>query len=207
MVKIEPHDLLQIGSINDLSDKKLPQWATDVFPKSLTVVVRRSPIISGEIPVGIRGPKREQRFGSYLEITKVHKVTTPYELARMEKWNELTSERQKLPAVKALPQINMILQGYHWGIGGSVGFELATKTITAKETSDLDLIWKPMTPITKSNAKELLHSLNQFDVHVDLQVIQENDGFSLEEYANSSSSVMIKTLGDPILVKDPWIKR
>lgn len=207
MVEVEPHDLLQIKTITDLTGEPLPQWAKEVFPKSLTVVVRRSPVLAGKIPVGIRGPKREQRFASYLETSKICRVITPYELVQAANWNNLASARKKLPAMTALPQVAQILQDYHWGISGSVGFELATNTPTAKTTSDLDLIWKPESPITKVSAQQLLQALNQFGVHADLQVIQGTDGFSLEEYANSSSTMMIKTLGDPILVTDPWLKR
>lgn len=207
MVEIALHDLLQVGSITDLSGEALPQWAQEVFPKSLTVVVRRSPIVAGKIPVGIRGPKREQRFASYVDAASVQKVITPYELVQTTSWADLSNDRKELPAIKALPQVAQILKEYQWGISGSVGFELATKAATAKVTSDLDLIWKPSVPVTKLAAQKLLQSLNQFKVHADLQVIQGTDGFSLEEYANSSSTIMIKTLGDPILVTDPWVKR
>lgn len=207
MVKVEPHDLLKIASVADLSGDDLPAWAKTIFPDSLTVVVRRSEILNDLIPVGIRGVKREQRFATYIEETAIKGVITPYELVNDHAWEQVSNERQQLPAMKVLPMVAKILSGYHWGISGSVGFELATKTKTAKMTSDLDLIWKPDHPIDKPAAKELLQKLNQFGVHADLQVIQNSNGFSLEEYANSSSTIMMKTLGGPILVKDPWIKK
>jgi len=207
MVKVEPHDLLQIASVADLSGDNLPNWAKAIFPDSLTVVVRRSEILNDQIPVGIRGIKREQRFSTYIEETAIQNVFTPYELVNGRNWENVAGDRKQLPAIKALPAVSKILSGYQWGISGSVGFELATQTNTAKMTSDLDLIWKPNHPIDKQAAKELLQSLNQFGVHADLQVIQDNNGFSLEEYANSSSTIMMKTLGDPILVEDPWVKR
>jgi len=207
MVKVEPHDLLQIASVADLSGDNLPNWAKAVFPDSLTVVVRRSKILDDQIPVGIRGFKREQRFATYIEETAIQNVFTPYELVDGCNWENVADDRKQLPAIKALPKVNKVLSGYQWGISGSVGFELATQTNTAKLTSDLDLIWKPNHSIDKQAAKELLKNLNQFGVHADLQVIQGNNGFSLEEYANSSSTIMMKTLGDPILVEDPWIDR
>ncbi len=207
MVKIEPHDLLQISSVEDLSGDNLPVWAKTVFPNSLTVVVRRSEILNKQIPVGIRGVKREQRFATYIEETAIKNIITPYELVNAKAWERVSEARKELPAIKALPFVADVLQGYNWGISGSVGFELATKTESAKTTSDLDLIWKPNHSINKKTAQSLLKDLNQFGVHADLQVIQHNNGFSLEEYANSSSSIMMKTLGDPILVEDPWIEK
>lgn len=206
MVKVEPHDLLQISSVSDLAGT-LPAWTETMFPKSLTVVVRRSPVVDGQIPVGLRGMKREHRFATYLDPNAIQKIITPYELVQDKAWQNITGSRKQLPAIKVLPQIAQILTGYNWGISGSVGFELATKTIAAKMTSDLDLVWKPSTVIDKKSARELLKQMNSFGVHADFQVIQNNNGFSLEEYANSSSTIMMKTLGDPILVTDPWSER
>ncbi|MCV3763940.1 malonate decarboxylase holo-ACP synthase [Companilactobacillus farciminis] len=206
MVKVEPHDLLKISSINDLITDGLPKWAQDIFPDSLTVVVRRSEIVDAKIPVGIRGIKREQRFAAFVLDSNVKEVITPYQLVSEESWKNISDERKMLPAVKALPAVAKILQEYKWGISGSVGFELATGTNSAKMTSDLDLVWKPNSPIIRKDAKSLLKKLNQFGVHADLQVIQGNNGFSLEEYSQSKSTIMMKTLSDPILVKDPWNK-
>lgn len=206
MVEVNPHDLLKINSVADLTSKNFPNWIKDIFPVSLTVVVRRSPIEDGLVPVGIRGIKREQRFGTFIDEKKILKVITPYDLVKESKWNRLSKERQELPAIKALPKVAQILKDYEWGISGSVGFELATQTPAAKITSDLDLVWKPSSSISKDSAKILLQKLNQFGVHVDLQVIQAKNGFSLEEYINSSSTIMMKTLSGPILVRDPWIK-
>ncbi|HIY93130.1 malonate decarboxylase holo-ACP synthase [Companilactobacillus sp. HBUAS56275] len=205
MVEINPHDLLKINTVSALSDG-LPSWANSIFPNSLTVVVRRSPMKAGLIPVGIRGMKREHRFATYVDPKDVLEIITPYELVEKKAWESVALERQVLPAIEALPKINEVLQDYHWGISGSVGFELATKTPSAKMTSDLDLVWIPKHSINKQKAKELLKRLNQFGVHADLQVIQGNNGFSLEEYANSTSTIMMKTLGDPILVKTPWLE-
>ena len=73
-------------------------------------------------------------------------------------------------------------------------------------SSDLDLVWQAENPLSQNEAKELLKKLNQFGVHADLQVIQGGNGFSLEEYSQSKSTIMMKTLTGPILVKDPWSK-
>lgn len=206
MVKVEPHDLLKISSINDLITDGLPKWVEDIFPDSLTAVVRRSEIVSDKIPVGIRGIKREQRFAAFVLDSNIEEVITPYQLVSEKSWQNVSDERKNLPAIKALPAVAKILQEYKWGISGSVGFELATGTNSAKMTSDLDLVWKPNSPISREGAKNLLAKLNQFGVHADLQVIQGNNGFSLEEYSQSKSTILMKTLSNPILVKDPWNK-
>lgn len=204
MVKIEPHDLLIINSIDDLIVDEMPNWAQEVFPNSLTVVVRRSGFSDQKIPVGIRGQRREHRLAAYVLKKNIKRIITPYDLVQGQAWKDVPDKRRALPAIKALPEIAEILKDYQWGISGSVGFELATKTNTAKMTSDLDLIWKPTNSLSKHEAQALLMSLNKFGVHADLQVIEGNNGFSLEEYANANSTVMMKTLNGPILVQDPW---
>lgn len=142
-----------------------------------------------------------------MDVSAIQKIITPYQLVQNKMWEKVAPTRKKLPAINALPVVNKILDGYNWGISGSVGFELATQTYSAKTTSDLDLVWKPTHSITKEAAQNLLKELNQYGVHTDLQVIQDKNGFSLEEYANSSSTIMMKTLKNPILVKNPWLKR
>ncbi|WP_264372416.1 phosphoribosyl-dephospho-CoA transferase MdcG domain-containing protein [Companilactobacillus paralimentarius] len=104
MVEINPHDLLKIDSISALSEE-LPSWANSIFPNSLTVVVRRSPMRAGRIPVGVRGMKREHRFATYVDPKDVLKVTTPYELVERKAWKKTIPERQILPAIKALPKL------------------------------------------------------------------------------------------------------
>ena len=202
MVEINPHDLLKIRSIKDLTGN-LPDWTLKMFPESMTVVVRRSPIVDDKIPVGIRGMKREQRLASFVNRADVVRVTTPYELVQKQLWK---TARQDIPAINALPAVSEILKNYRWGISGSVGFELATATHTAKMSSDLDLVWQAENPLSQNEAKELLKKLNQFGVHADLQVIQGGNGFSLEEYSQSKSTIMMKTLTGPILVENPWNK-
>lgn len=204
MVEIAPHDLLKIRTVQDLSSLQLPDWAEKVFSKSLTVVVRRAQIADDLIPVGIRGHERSQRLASWVSLDKVVKSITPYELVQNNAWLDLSNARKELPAVMTLEKIAPILSDFTWGISGSVGFELATKTPSAKMTSDLDLVWKPKQRINQKSAQQLLKILNQFEVHADLQVIQGTDGFSLEEYANANSTTMVKTIKGPKLVTDPW---
>jgi Phosphoribosyl-dephospho-CoA transferase MdcG. len=148
--------------------------------------------------------KTRTSIGSVCSQKNIKRIITPYDLVQGQAWKDVPDKRRALPAIKALPEIAEILKDYQWGISGSVGFELATKTNTAKMTSDLDLIWKPTNSLSKHVAQALLMSLNKFGVHADLQVMEGNNGFSLEEYANANSTVMMKTLSGPILVQDPW---
>lgn len=199
-----PHNLLKIQPSSFLSDQEIPAWVMSNLIKAPLVIIRRGKIIGDKIPVGVRGVKREQRFAGYVHADSIRDVITPHSLIQ-NTWENLPSDRLKLPAIQALPKIAPLLSNYQWGIGGSVGFELASGQATAKMSSDLDLIWYEHQHLSREEASELLKQLNQFGVHADFQVVHGQSGFSLEEFANSTgTTILIKTADGPKLAADPW---
>jgi len=201
-----PHNLIKIKTEEFVSDKSIPSWVTENLKQTPLVIIRRGHIVNNMVPVGVRGVKREQRFAGYIPSTAVVKghVITPHSLIR-NTWNNLPESRLELPAIEALPKVAPILKNYNWGIGGSVGFELASQQPTAKMSSDLDLIWYEKQRLSRIEAVELLKELNQFGVHADLQVVHGQKGFSLEEFAKSTSdTILIKTADGPKLATNPW---
>ncbi|WP_125760704.1 malonate decarboxylase holo-ACP synthase [Companilactobacillus hulinensis] len=210
MERIEflPHNLVKIDPEEFFSDEKKPKWVVDSLAKVPLVIIRRGNVVDGKVPVGVRGVKREQRFAGYIPTTAVvsGSVITPHALIN-NSWEDLPDERHELPAIKALPKVAEILKSYNWGISGSVGFELASGQATAKMSSDLDLIWYESQRLSRIEAVDLLKRLNQFGVHADFQVVHGQKGFSLEEFANSTSdTILIKTAIGPELSKDPWVE-
>lgn len=203
---VAPHTLLRLTSSAVFhGDAPVPDWVNERLAACPVVVVRRGPQTDDRLPVGVRGPERQQRWAGAVALTDVTTVITPMDLVVTRAWQNVSSIRQVLPAIQALPKLAPILNAISWGIGGSVGFELATGQPTAKPTSDLDLIVPKLAPISVTAAQELLAKLNQFGVHVDLQVVAGQNGFSLEEYAQQrSATVMLKTMTGPKLVADPW---
>lgn len=201
-----PHDLVKIDIDEFFSDKEIPSWVIDSLAKVPLVIIRRGKIIDGKVPVGVRGVKREQRFAGYIPSTAVGEgyVITPHSLIQ-NTWKNLPADRFELPAIKALPKIAPLLKKYQWGISGSVGFELASGQATAKMSSDLDLIWYENKHLSQDEANNLLEQLNQFGVHADFQVVNGQKGFSLEEFAKSTSNtILVKTAQGPKLSTDPW---
>ncbi|APX72343.1 malonate decarboxylase holo-ACP synthase [Companilactobacillus allii] len=203
-IEFLPHNLIKIDPKGFLSENEIPDWVIDSLEKTPLVIVRRGEIIDNKVPVGVRGVKREQRFAGFILIDSVIDVLTPQSLVN-NSWDKLSEDRFELPAIKALDQVSKILKDYNFGIGGSVGFELASGQATAKMTSDLDLIWYESTRLSHEEAFKLLKKLNQFGVHADFQVVHGQKGFSLEEFVNSSSdTILVKTANGPILSNDPW---
>ena len=211
LTPIWPHDLLVFKDKQDLilSENPLPGWAKDSLAKASIVVVRRGKIQHDLIPVGIRGYERNQRLAAFLKQKAIKKQYHPDYFIRNKSWQRLNRDRQELPAFRALRQVATVLKDYHWGIGGSLAYEMATGLEMVKNTSehasDMDLLLYFDQPMSKSKAQSLLQKLNQFKVHADLQVVKGENGFSLEEFAISHSrQVLVKTAAGPILTTDPW---
>lgn len=205
-IELSPHNLVKIDSEEFFSDEKKPEWVVDSLTKVPLVIIRRGNIIDGKVPVGVRGVKREQRFAGYIPIKVVvsENIITPDSLIH-DTWDILSKSRRELPAINTLPKIVPIMKEYKWGIGGSVGFELASRQATAKNSSDLDLILYEKNHLSREEASVLLKRLNQFGVHADLQVVHGQKGFSLEEFVtNTSKTVLVKTANGPKLSRDPW---
>ncbi|MFC6176557.1 malonate decarboxylase holo-ACP synthase [Companilactobacillus huachuanensis] len=205
-IELLPHNLVKIYPEEFFSDEKKPKWVVDSLTKVPLVIIRRGNIIDGKVPVGVRGVKREQRFAGYIFTKDVvsESIITPYSLI-YDTWDLLSKSRRELPAINALPKIVSIMKAYKWGIGGSVGFELASRQATAKNSSDLDLILYEKNHLSREEASLLLKRLNQFGVHADLQVVHGQKGFSLEEFVNNTSeTILVKTANGPKLSRDPW---
>ncbi|ALB29282.1 malonate decarboxylase holo-ACP synthase [Companilactobacillus heilongjiangensis] len=205
-IELLPHSLVKIDPEEFFSDEKKPEWVVDSLIKVPLVIVRRGNVIDGKVPVGVRGVKREQRFAGYIPIKSVvsENIITPDSLIH-DSWDVFSKSRRELPAINALPKIVPILKEYKWGIGGSVGFELASRQATANSSSDLDLILYEKNRLSREEASALLKQLNQFGVHADLQVVHGQKGFSLEEFVNDTSeTILVKTANGPKLSRDPW---
>lgn len=207
---IWPHDLLTFNSIRDLTliENPLPKWAKDSLSKAKIVVVRRG-IMNDNIPVGVRGPAKSQRFAAYLRLSSIKSQYHPNYFIEHKSWKKLPARRQKLPAFQALVKIIPLLKKYHWGVGGSLAYEMATGLEAVhnneKHSSDIDLLIYNPPKIVLTEARKILLELNNFGVHADVQVVNRQNGFSLEEYAaNRSSKILVKTVNGPVLTENPW---
>lgn len=207
ITNIWPHDLLTFAHENDLILEKnpLPEWAKDSLSKAKIVVVRRGIIKDGLIPVGIRGKQKNQRLGCFLPKDKILKQYHPDYFIRHQSWTNLSVDRQKMPAFQALNEMVPVLKDFHWGVSGSLAYEMATGVKMVHQTSDIDVIAWQVKPMSVPQAQALLRRLNQFNVHADMQVVNQDRGFALEEYAmNRDAEILIKTDEGPCLSDDPW---
>lgn len=196
------HTLLWVGDILPLEQQ--PDW----YPQhdvTRPVVVRRAQHPT-QIPVGIRGEGRSQRLAAWVEPRQITRVMLPEEVAQTQNWHG-QYKRHPLPQFLALEQVDTIFKQYNlpWGIGGSIGFELATGFVTANENSDLDLVVALYQPIDEQYLKQLWQALGDVGVAMDVQIETPNGAFALREWLQRGSQpVMMKTPQAPVLTTNPW---
>lgn len=174
-----------------------PAWVFDAVSAGHPVVVRRAMTDRGQVPVGVRGLLREQRYAAVMPAAAVHRRVTPEDLCGV------TSTRDA-PALRALDQLRPVLKHWNWGVTGSAGFELASGVQALHERSDLDLILRTPNPLDRDEARALLALLDMAICPVDLQLQTPYGAVALREWASASRRVLLKSPRGAQLVIDPW---
>jgi phosphoribosyl-dephospho-CoA transferase len=172
-------------------------------------VIRRAATPHGLIPVGVRGGSRAQRFASWISTNAILEYVTPQMLVSRRAWGD-TARREVVPAFAALDDVVRIMREHHlegyWGPGGSVGFELASGTVTATLNSDLDLIIRTGSALTGERARSLSAALSSLAVRADVLLEMPQGAIALSEYARMDErpgSFVLRTTRGPRLVGSP----
>src|SRR5262249_23262263 len=107
------------------ADGPVPSWVEPVLRWTPWVVIRRGQVRDGMMPVWVRGPTPSKRFAAFASIAEITDVLSPEDLAGS---SYVLSQKRKdaVPALAALDRVAglLICRGYHWGPGGSAGFEI-----------------------------------------------------------------------------------
>jgi phosphoribosyl-dephospho-CoA transferase len=202
------HDLIRLREPFALKvDAPVPAWVELALRQTPWVVVRRGHIRDGMMPVGVRGPARQQRFGTFLEVVEIEDQVTPEDLINSRYVNEW-KPKAAVQALVALDRVASILvqDGYRWGPGGSVGFEIATGVTTATFSSDLDLILRQDQRLEPGEAIDLQTELAEAAMPVRLDVMLEtpHGGVSLADLVTMPRQVLVRTPDGARLAADPW---
>lgn len=194
------HDILKIRIKTANNKSELPIWAVRSLTETPYVVVRRGKITS-HIPVGIRGETKQQRFAWGVSPEEVLDIIKPQDLLTSlldEKiinsywYHILMPLKRQLNLWKQAPCLKRELQSI--GISGSVGFELATGKKVTNSHSDVDLLFFVNRTISQNSCLQILDFLNTLEIKVDPVLVVDEEWISLEEYALSSGSYLIKTM-------------
>jgi phosphoribosyl-dephospho-CoA transferase len=202
---VRTHDLLEIDA-NQLiaAHVSAPQWVEESLRQSPLVVVRRGLATACEIPVGIRGAERNQRWASSCHRGIVRSVLTPLQLRVRA---VPISRADVISAFRAFAILKDRWKDLDlpWGPGGSVGFELATGRHAVKSESDLDIVLYSERRMTAEEANSLCHRAMDLPAVVDIRVETPVCGFSLIEYARAESkAILLRTPSGHLLGDDPW---
>ena len=198
------HDLLEIdGCLLSAMLPFPPAWLKDCPGESSYVVVRRSAAAENQIPIGICGGHRNQRFAAVIPRGLVRSILTPSEVLRLAGNPTIFH----LPALRSLISLKKRWAGVDWPWGpiGSVALTLATGSQRASADSDLDIVLEAANRFTTSDAKMLFASALGLPARVDIRIETPFCGFSLFEFAwTRSGSILLRTPEGPILGSDPW---
>ena len=199
-----PHDLLRIDS-SCLAQSVVTDDAGDSFAihqyldQTPFAVVRRAPFHNGQIPIGVRGHTRSQRYAAWLTPHAVSEVITPMSLLA----SDSTRSEPAFAALRTLRQQWRSLV-FSWGPTGSVGFELASGVATVIPTSDLDILLSAPHAISRVEAQTLYATTVDLGCRVDIQIETPHGAFALQEFVDNSATLLLRTLCGPVLVRDPW---
>lgn len=207
-MELRPHDLVRLARPDAIiSYGELPSWVALSLARAPYAVIRRVPLMPGMAPIGVRGEARAERFAAFASVESIVDTITPEQLASQQAWNG-TERLAHIAALQALPLIADLFaaHGLTWGPTGSVGFELASGILTAKPTSDLDIVVRVPEPLDKKQAAQLYARLRDAArVRIDVQLDTPHGAVALAEYAGGDGPMLLKTLHGPRLVANPWL--
>ncbi|MEO3740434.1 malonate decarboxylase holo-ACP synthase [Kosakonia sp. WA-90] len=197
---LRPHDLLWL-SVRDALEEVSEPWVAEIWHIGLPVVVRRDVDVSGRIPVGVRGLRRDQRAAGWVRPEQVNRVVSPEQLIAPQAL--LRSPFISQPPVQLALQLAQQNWPWPWGVTGSTAYALATGIPVIHATSDLDLLIRAPQPLAQAELQRWQQQISGGLCRADTQVETPYGGFALAEWLRDGR-VMLKTNHGPCLMSDPW---
>jgi phosphoribosyl-dephospho-CoA transferase len=200
LLAVDPKQLIEAVC----KHSSVPEWVEEQVRTTPFVVVRRGLATGQEIPIGVRGKERDQRWAASCHPKLVKNIITPSQLlARPIR----TSRADATPALRTLDFLKDRWRDLDrpWGPGGSVGFELATGSHVARLGSDVDIVIYAENRIMADEANSLCARAMNLPVTVDIRVETPVCGFSLREFASESpAAILMRAPNGIMLGADPW---
>lgn len=195
-----PHDLLWLNNANALLTVE-EAWVATQWHPGLPVVVRRDVNENHDIPVGVRGMKREQRAAGWVKAEAVSRVVTPEALTDRERL--LHSPFVSQPPVQAAILLTTFAWPWLWGITGSTGYALASEIPVLHADSDLDLLIRAPMPLTGDELRQWQTQVAKLPCRADTQIETPFGAFALNEWLRDGR-VLLKTSRGARLTTRPW---
>jgi phosphoribosyl-dephospho-CoA transferase len=202
---IRTHDLLEIDAKHFISPQSsAPHWVKEELSESPFVVVRRGLATGQDVPIGVRGAQRNQRWAAFCHPKLLKSILTPSQL--LSRTIPIT-RASVIPALRALISLKDRWKDFvlPWGPGGSVGFELASGRHVVTPESDLDIVIYAERRMTAEEAKSLCDRAMNLPAVVDIRVETPVCGFSQSEFASRSpAAILLRAPSGIVLGRDPW---
>jgi phosphoribosyl-dephospho-CoA transferase len=200
LLAVDPKQLIE--AVHKYSS--VPEWVEGQMQTTPFAVVRRGLATGHEIPIGVRGKERNQRWAAFCHPKLVKSIITPSQLLTRP---IRTSRADATTALRTLDLLKerWIDLDHPWGPGGSIGFELATGTHVVKPESDLDIVIYATRRITADEARSLCARAKDLPAVVDIRVETPVFGFSLWEFARANPApILMRAPNEVMLGTDPW---
>ncbi len=198
------HDLVRLRSQSAFLPAQSPSARLPVMGQGPFWAVVRRGLAGGQlVPIGVRGAQRHERWAGYARMSDVLAIHRPEEL----RLHLAQDRRRSLPAFQSLQFIERGLAGadLNWGPGGSVGYELASGVPAVRDSSDLDLVIFATEELSRVQMLGLWQMCSSGPGRIDVLVETPFCGFSLEEYATTTTKMLLlRTAQGHVLGLDPW---
>jgi phosphoribosyl-dephospho-CoA transferase len=199
MKNLRPHDLLRLLNASAFADlPTFPEWARESLRANPFVVVRRAIAPDGFVPVGIRGPERNQRLATLLPASAIEQHFAPEDLSPIQLWIDSALPTAHFAALKTVVEAAG-REALVWGPIGSAGFQLATKARALRPESDLDILVRYSSRISTEALRSFQHSLLTVPIRVDVSLEAYGSAAALDEFLKFPHRVLIKTPNGPEL--------
>ena len=201
MTDLRVHDLLRLSSPDAITVVDPPSWFHAALEAAPWVVVRRVTPRSGHIAVGVRGARREERCGAILETSMVRERVAPEDMVAGEMWSTAARREHRVLRALARHAPAFTATGLVWGLAGAAGFELATGAPALGPSSDLDLVIRAAAPLLQEALHGFAREAARADIRVDVLVETPCGGFSLDEFAKETETLLLRTPEGPRLME------
>lgn len=185
LVRLSPRAVARLASI-------APGWTAASLRRAPWAIVRRA-YIAEEVPIGIRGEHRSQRFAASVAEGEIDRVVSPERLLHVAPPREHRAFTALAAVIDAADA-----RGLRAAPIGAAGFELATGVPALHEASDLDVIVRAQPSDTA--LRTFARAIAGLPVRVDVEVAF-GDGYAaaLDE-ALRGGELMVKTPSGPRLL-------
>lgn len=110
---------------------------------------------AGKVAIGIRGKTRGERYGTAIPREWIHSVITPESLVQESVWRGWQRQKAFPQTIDSIQALASLFSKISWGIGGSLGYELATGLPTLSARSDIDIMLYPLKRFSMKSAQDI----------------------------------------------------